>query len=78
MSDITLQSFISKLRGQPFDLAERTAEVSVIEREYYASLNEPEAVSPIDGAQIRWIIVRGHGQGAVHTGVSSSDGTCWR
>jgi hypothetical protein len=47
-------------------------------REYYLSMKTPDKVSPIDSAPIKWVIVKGHGQGAIHTGVSTSDGTCWR
>ncbi len=78
MSDIILQSFVSHPRGQLFNLAARTAKVSIAEQAYYASMRKLEAASPIDSAQIKWVNVRGHGQGAVHTSVSSFDGTCWR
>jgi len=78
MSALILESFVSKLCGQPFDLLTRAAEEAVGAREYYFSIEAPDKVSPIDSAPIKWVIVRGYGQGAIHTGVSTSDGTCWR
>jgi len=78
MSGLILESFVHHLHGQPFDLAERIAEQAVAEREHYASMTPPEAVSPADGSPIKWVIVCGSGAGAVHTGYSLSDGSCWR
>jgi hypothetical protein len=78
MSGIVLESFVCKLRGQPFDLIARGAEISAAAKEYSASMRTPDATSPTDRSPIKWVCVKGQGKGAVHTGFSLSDGTYWR
>jgi hypothetical protein len=74
MSGIILDTFWCHLKGKPHRLEERITYY----QEYWKSMERPKEGSPIDGAKIRWVIIKDSGKGTVHLGLSVSDKTGWR
>ena len=73
---IVAETYGCKIHGRPFALHAKIAKV----RKYYARKEamRPKERSPLDGAEIDWVLIFESSVGELYLGVSRSDGSFWR
>ena len=74
MSAIIHNSYIAKLRIEDYDIKKDIEYY----KDFWQSKEIPEEGSPIDGAEINWVVKIGDGKGTIHLGISKSDNSLWR